>query len=52
MGENTRLVYDVLHTTSEKQVPGIMLLKDFEKAFDTIFWRFVCQTLEFFNFWS
>jgi hypothetical protein len=36
IGENTRLIYDVLHFTEEQDIPGILLLIDFEKAFDSI----------------
>ena len=50
IGENTRLIYDVLHTTLEKKIPGIILLIDFEKAFDSISWKFMYQTLDFLKF--
>ena len=36
-----------LHTTKEKQIPGMM---SHVEAFDTISWRFVNNTLEFFYF--
>ena len=41
IGENTRLIYDALHITKEEQIPGMILLIDFEKAFDSISWRFM-----------
>ena len=50
IGENTRVIYDVIHSTFEKHIPGILLLIDFEKAFDSISWRFMYKALEFFNF--
>ena len=50
IGENTRLIYDLLHYTEENDIPGILLLIDFEKAFDTISWIFIEQVLDFFNF--
>ena len=50
IGENTRLIYDVLHTTLEKKIPGIILLIDFEKAFDSISWKFMYQALDFLKF--
>ena len=50
IGENTRIIYDVLHNTIDKHIPGILLLIDFEKAFDSISWRFMYKTLEFFGF--
>lgn len=47
IGENTRLIYDALHITKEEQIPGMILLIDFEKAFDSISWRFMYDTLNF-----
>ena len=32
IGENTRLVYDLLQFTEENNIPGLLLLIDFEKA--------------------
>jgi hypothetical protein len=49
-GENCRLIYDILHFTGENDIPGILLLIDFEKAFDSISWSFIYDTLKFFNF--
>ena len=39
-GENTRLVYDIMHLTEENYIPGLLLLIDFEKAFDSVSWSF------------
>jgi hypothetical protein len=50
IGENTRLIYDILHFTEEQDIPGIPLLIDFEKAFDSISWMFIESVLDFFNF--
>ena len=36
--------------TEEKSTPGLLLLIDFEKAFDTIEWRFTDKCLKYFNF--
>ena len=52
IGENTRLIYDLLVFTEEKDIPGILLLIDFEKAFDSISWNFIENVLDFFNFGS
>jgi hypothetical protein len=49
IGENTRLIYDIMHFT-EEDIPGLLLLLDFEKAFDTISWNFIQSTLNYFNF--
>ena len=36
IGENTRIVYDILHVTDALDIPGLLLIIDFEKAFDSI----------------
>ena len=36
IGENTRFLYDLMKITEEKSIPGLLLLIDFEKAFDTV----------------
>lgn len=36
IGENCKLIYDILQFTEENDIPGILLLIDFEKAFDYI----------------
>ena len=36
MGENTRLLYDLMHYLEENDMDGLLLLVDFEKAFDSI----------------
>lgn len=49
-GENTRLIADIIEYCQIYKKPGIILLIDFEKAFDTISWKFLYKVLEFFNF--
>ena len=36
IGESTRLVYDIMEYLENKQKPGLLMLIDFEKAFDSI----------------
>ena len=50
IGENTRLVYDIMHHTEEHRLPGLLLLVHFEKAFDSVSWSFIYKVLEFFCF--
>ena len=50
IGENIRLIYDILHYTEDRDIPGMLLLIDFEKAFDSLSWSFVDETLTLFNF--
>ena len=50
ISDNTRLVYDLMHTTETEKLQGMLMLIDFEKAFDSISWKFVYNVLEFFGF--
>ena len=50
IGENTRIIYDTLHAAKQNNIPGMLLLIDFEKAFDSVSWNFMHKTLQFFNF--
>ena len=40
-GENIRLLYDVLLYTETEKIPGLLLMVDFEKAFDSVSWSFI-----------
>ena len=46
IGENIRLVYDIMHYTEIIQVPGLLMLIDFEKAFVTVSWNFIQDALQ------
>ena len=46
----TRLIYDLMHYTESKQLPGLLMLVDFEKAFDSVSWKFLYKTLSLFGF--
>ena len=43
-------MYDILHFTEEQNIPGLILLIDFEKAFDSLSWSFINKVLKLFNF--
>ena len=45
IGENTRLVFDVINHIHNKNKSGIILSADFEAAFDTLSWDFVSYAL-------
>jgi hypothetical protein len=44
IGECTRLVYDLIDKLEEDDIPGLLLLIDFEEAFDTVEWSFIEKT--------
>ena len=48
--ENIRLIYDMMKLTDEKNIPGLLQLIDFEKAFDSLSWNFLHKALEHLNF--
>ena len=50
IGENIRLIYDILFETKKQDIPGMILSVDFEKAFDTVSWKFIEKVLNCFNF--
>ena len=50
IGENTRLVLDVMQHLEEHGKPGLILLADFEKAFDSIEWPYLTKLLNTYNF--
>ena len=50
IGENIRLVDGVIKHAAAKNIPGLLLFLDFEKAFDTVEWSFIQKTLKHFNF--
>ena len=50
IGQNIRLIADIFEQTKLKKIPGILLLLDFKKAFDSIEWSFIRKTLDLFNF--
>ena len=50
IGENVRLISDIMSYTEETNIPGIALFLDFKKAFDTIEWDFINNCLKIFNF--
>lgn len=50
IGENIRLLYDVINYVEKNNMSGLLLLIDFEKAFDSVSWDFLLKVLDFFNF--
>ena len=50
IGENARIIVDILDHCEENNSDGILLFLDFEKAFDSIEWNFLFKTLEKYHF--
>ena len=50
IGENIRLLYDTLLYAKQHQIPGLLLMVDFEKAFDSVAWSFIEKSLCKFKF--
>ena len=50
IGENIRMISDIIHFTAEQNQEGIALFIDFEKAFDSLEWAFLSKALDVFQF--
>ncbi len=50
IGENIRILEDIIFFTKKNCLPGILLSIDFEKAFNSLNWSFLFKTLERANF--
>jgi hypothetical protein len=50
IGECTRLICDIIEKCDENNIPGVLILLDFEKAFDSVEWNFIRKSLEFLGF--
>jgi hypothetical protein len=50
IGECVRIISGLMDKLEEGDIPGLLMLVDFEKAFDTVKWPFIEKTLEFYSF--
>ena len=50
IGQNIRIIKDIMTYTGKKNLPGYILLIDFEKAFHSIEWPFLIKCLKLYNF--
>ena len=45
IGESTRLIHDIMHAAEKSKIPGLLMLIDFEKAYDSISWKLIYKVL-------
>ena len=45
-----RLNYDIIDKLNSNNQEGLLLLIDFERAFDSVEWNFLDEALKLFNF--
>ena len=50
ISENCRLVYDVMYELERKNKTGLLIMVDFEKAFDSVNWSYLKKILDLYNF--
>ena len=50
IGQNIRLLSDIMKYLDAKKTSGLLLFIDFEKAFDSLEWDFITKALNAFNF--
>ena len=50
IGENIRLISDLIDYTKQKNIPGIAIFLDFRKAFDSVEWDYIAKVLDVFKF--
>ena len=50
IGENTRLICDIIHYANCNKISGLLMLIDFQKAFDSVSWEFLYSILTAFGF--
>ena len=50
IGESIRMISDIMSFTKAKNIPGLAVFFDFEKAFDSIKWNYLQKCLKVFNF--
>ena len=50
IGENIRIIFDIMKYAEEEDLEAYLAQIDFEKAFDSIEWPFLLKVLEHYNF--
>ena len=50
IGDNIRLLFDVIDYANHEKMPGAVLLVDLHKAFDSLHWSFIFAMLNSYGF--
>ena len=50
IGENIRLIDCIIQYAAKENIPGLLVFIDFEKAFESLEWSFIVNSLCFFGF--
>ena len=50
IGQNVRLIADIIECKDSLDISGMALFLDFKKAFDSLEWNFILKALETFGF--
>jgi len=50
IGDNIRLIYDLIKYLDDTDLPGLLVNVDFEKAFDSLDWSFMFKAMQAFGF--
>ena len=50
IGETIQSIFDIMDFSVSENIPGLLLLIDFQKAFDSVEWSFLYESLKMFNF--
>jgi hypothetical protein len=48
IGDNIRNILEIIETVEEEDLSCVILSVDFEKAFDSLSWKFLQQCLDYF----
>jgi len=46
------MLYDIMQITEDTNIPGMLMLCDFEKTFDSVSHDFILKTLKIIQFWT
>ena len=50
IGDTIRLLYDIIYYLKENELPGLLVSLDFEKAFDSVNWKYMDNVMKIFGF--